>query len=135
MIKLSGKCLCGNISYSAENEIKMMANCHLSDCRAATGAAHETLLFVSQDSLGVQGTPRVFHHIADSGAKIEKHFCSDCGSQLLGRNSGRAGVVSIRAGGLDENDFVEPAVNVYLSSKISSTPFDPDLKGFDKMPG
>ncbi|MBT5497050.1 MAG: GFA family protein [Alphaproteobacteria bacterium] len=113
----------------------MMANCHCSDCRAATGAAYGTLLFVSEDSLEVQGTPKVFHHVADSGAKMEKHFCSDCGSQLFGKNSGRAGVVSIRAGGLDENDFVKPAVNVYLSSKIDSTPVDPDLKGFDKMPG
>jgi hypothetical protein len=135
MTKLSGKCLCGNITYSADTEIKMMANCHCSDCRAATGAAYGTLLFVSEDSLEVQGTPKVFHHVADSDAKMEKHFCSDCGSQLFGKNSGRAGVVSIRAGGLNENDFVKPAVNVYLSSKIDSTPVDPDLKGFDKMPG
>ena len=133
--KLSGKCLCGNITYSADTEIKMMANCHCSDCRAATGVAHGTLLFVSEDFLEVQGTSRVFHHIADSGAKIEKHFCSDCGSQLLGKNSGRAGVVSIRAGGLNENDLVKPAVNVYLNSKIDPTPVDPDLEGFDKMPG
>tara|TARA_E500000331_G_C16902337_1_gene559597 strand:+ start:325 stop:639 length:315 start_codon:yes stop_codon:yes gene_type:complete len=102
---------------------------------AIAGRRQGPLLFVSEDSLEVQGTPKVFHHVADSGAKMGKHFCSDCGSQLFGKNSGRAGVVSIRAGGLDENDFVEPAVNVYLSSKISSTPFDPDLKGFDKMPG
>ena len=43
--------------------------------------------------------------------------------------------MSIRAGGLDETSFVKPGVNVYLSSKIGSTPIDPDLKGFDKMPG
>ena len=135
LTELSGKCLCGNITYNADTAIKMMANCHCSDCRAATGAAYGTLLFVNEDSLEVQGIPKVFHHVADSGAKMEKHFCSDCGSQLFGKNSGRAGVVSIRAGGLDETSFVKPGVNVYLSSKIGSTPIDPDLKGFDKMPG
>ena len=131
MTKLSGKCRCGNTTYSADNEIKMMANCHCSDWRAA----HGTLLFVSQNSLEVQGTARAFYHIADSGAKIEKHFCLDCRSQLLGKNSSRAGVVSIREGGLNENDLIKPAVNVYLSSKIDPTPVDPDFEGFDQMPG
>ena len=54
---------------------------------------------------------------------------------MLGKNSGRAGVVSIRAGGLNENDLIKPAVNVYLNSKIDPTPVDADLEGFDKVPG
>lgn len=135
MTKISGKCLCGNIEFSADTEIKMMANCHCSDCRTATGAAYGTLLFIAEDELKIKGTPKVFNHTADSGAKMEKLFCPDCGSQLFGRNSGRAGVVSVRAGAIEQTDVVKPAVNVYLSSKIESTPVDPDLKGFDKMPG
>ena len=135
MTKISGKCLCGNISYHADTEIKMMANCHCADCRAATGAAYGTLLFVSEDDLKVNGSPKIFHHVADSGAKMEKHFCPDCGSQLFGKNSNRAGVVSVRAGGVEQTDIIQPGVNVYLTSKIPSTPVDPDLKGFDKMPG
>ncbi len=135
MTKLSGKCLCGNIKYNADTDIKMMANCHCADCRAATGAAYGTLLFIPEDDLQVDGSPKVFHHVADSGAKMEKHFCSDCGSQLFGKNSNRAGMVSVRAGGLDQTDIVKPGVNVYLSSKIPSTPVDPELKGFEKMPG
>lgn len=135
MPKLTGKCLCGNISFSADTDIKLMANCHCVDCRAVTGAAYGTLLFVAEDALQVTGTPKVFHHKADSGAAMEKHFCPDCGSQLYGRNSNRAGVVSLRAGGVDQTELVKPTVNVYLSSKIASTPVDPELKGFDKMPG
>lgn len=135
MTKLSGKCLCGDITYSADTEIKMMANCHCSDCRSATGAAYGTLLFIDADSLQVNGSPKVFKHVADSGANMEKHFCPNCGSQLFGRNSNRAQMISVRAGCLDETDMVKPAVNVYLSSKIESTPVDPELKGFEKMPG
>lgn len=78
----------------------------------ATEAAYGTLLFVSEDSLDVQGTAKVFHHVADRGAKIEKHLRSGCGSHLFGKNSGRAGVVCIRAVGLNDNDFVKPAINV-----------------------
>ena len=62
MPTLSGKCLCGNIQYSADTDIKLMANCHCTDCRAATGAAYGTLVFVEEDALQVTGTPKVFHH-------------------------------------------------------------------------
>jgi hypothetical protein len=134
MPKLSGKCLCGKIAFSADTEIKLMANCHCSDCRAATGAAYGTLLFVAEDALQITGTPKVFRHKADSGAEMEKHFCPDCGSQLFGRNSNRPNVVSIRAGVVEQTELVKPTVNVFLDSRIASTPIDAQLKGFPKMP-
>jgi hypothetical protein len=135
MPNLSGKCLCGNIQFSGDAEIKLMANCHCSDCQAATGAAYGTLVFVDEDAITVTGSPKVFTHKADSGAAMEKLFCPDCGSQMFGRNSNRPNALSIRAGVLDQDELVKPAVNVFLGSKIDSTPIDPDLKGFEKMPG
>jgi hypothetical protein len=135
MTKLTGKCLCGNITFSADTDIKMMANCHCEDCRVATGAAYGTLVFVEEDSLEISGAPKVFKHTADSGSAMEKYFCSDCGSQLFGKNSNRPNMVSLRAGVIDQTGLIKPTVNVYLSSRIPSTPIDPNLKGFEKMPG
>jgi len=135
MPKLSGRCLCGKIKFSGDTEIKLMANCHCSDCRAATGAAYGTLLFVDADAIQITGTPKAFKHKADSGADMEKLFCPDCGSQLFGRNSNRPKTMSIRAGVLDQTSLVKPSVNVFLDSKIESTPIDSNLKGFPKMPG
>ena len=135
MPKLSGRCLCGKIKFSGDTEIKLMANCHCSDCRAATGAAYGTLLFVDADAIQITGTPKTFKHKADSGADMEKLFCPDCGSQLFGRNSNRPKTMSIRAGVLDQTSLVKPSVNVFLDSRIQLTPIDSNLKGFPKMPG
>jgi len=135
MPKITGKCLCGNITFSADTDIKFMANCHCDDCRAATGAAYGTLLFVDGDAVQIDGSPKSFKHKADSGADMEKLFCPDCGSQMFGRNSNRPNVMTVRAGVVEQTDLIKPGINVYLSSKIPSTPVDPELKGFDKMPG
>lgn len=135
MPKLSGKCLCGNITFSADTEIARIANCHCSDCRAATGAAYGTVLFVDEAALEISGVPKVFKHMADSGSNMEKHFCSNCGSQLFGKNSNRPNLISLRAGTVDQTDLIKPTVNVYLSSKIESTPVNSELKGFPEMPG
>jgi len=135
MAHLSGKCLCGNIAFTADTDIKFIANCHCTDCRAATGAAFATLLFVDEAALAISGAPKVFKHAVDSGAKMEKLFCPDCGSQLFSRNSNRPNVLGVRAGAVAQTDLIEPGVNVYLSSKLASTLIDPDIKGFAKMPG
>lgn len=135
MPKLSGKCLCGNISFSADTEITRAANCHCVDCRASTGAAYATLVTVDEAAVHITGAPKIYKHKADSGADIEKHFCPDCGSQLFGRNSNRPNSLSIRAGVLDQTEEVKPAFNVFLDSKIESTPVDPALPGHPRMPG
>ena len=135
MAKITGHCLCGNITFSADCDIKMIGNCHCDDCRQATGAAYGTLLFLDESAVTINGTPKIFKHKADSGADMEKLFCPDCGSQMFGRNSNRPGTITVRAGVVDQKALVEPAFNVYLSSRIPSTPVNPDIKGFDKMPG
>lgn len=135
MTKLTGHCLCGDITFEADTDIKLMANCHCDDCRAATGAAYGTLVFVEENAVNINGTPSVYRHKSDSGSDMEKLFCPNCGSQMFGRNSNRPNTMAVRAGVLDQKDLVKPAANVYLSSRIPSTPVDPELKGFDKMPG
>jgi hypothetical protein len=101
----------------------------------ATGAAYGTLIFLDPSKLMVKGAPKVFKHKADSGADMEKYFCPNCGSQLFGRNSNRQTMMSLRAGMVDQTDLVKPAANVYKQSRTASTPIDPALKAFDKMPG
>ena len=51
MTKISGKCLDGSIKDNADTYIKMMANCYCTDCRAATGAAYGTLIFIPEGEL------------------------------------------------------------------------------------
>jgi hypothetical protein len=135
MPKLSGKCLCGNIKFSGDSEISRTVNCHCSNCRAITGAAFATNVVVDKDAITITGTPKIHKHKADSGAEIETYFCPDCGSQLFGRNSARTNSLSIRAGVLDQTSLIKPSINIFLDSKIESTPIDPELKGFPRMPG
>jgi len=134
MVTFSGKCLCGSVSYESDSEPAFTANCHCADCRAATGAAYSTISFFQAGDLKIEGETKTYGHIADSGNKMTKHFCPNCGSQLFGENSAREGVIGIRAGTIDQTELVKPARNVYVSSKIPSTPLDPDLPASEKMP-
>lgn len=135
MQKISGSCLCGSTSYEANTEVKMVINCHCEDCQKATGSVHGTMLFVEEAALEIKGELSKFDHPADSGNTLTKLFCSNCGSQVAGKNSGRAGVIGIRAGTLDQKDLITPGANIYCDSAVTSTPMSADLKQFPKMPG
>lgn len=134
MSLLSGRCLCGNISYHSDTEPAFTANCHCTDCRAATGAAYSTICFIKSDQLTIKGQTKTFQHPSDRNHTMTKHFCPNCGSQLFGENTAREGMIGIRAGTIDQTDLVKPARNVYVSSKIPSTLIDPNLPASDQMP-
>ncbi len=135
MTKLTGQCLCGNISFQADGDIPVMANCHCTDCRHSTGSAFATLMFIKQSDVQVSGTPKTFQHTSDAGSTMTKHFCDNCGTPMFTQNSAREGMLGLRAGVVNEQTEFTPKVNVYTSSKMDATVLDANLKAFDKMPG
>ena len=135
MAEISGSCLCGNVSYKGDAEVKMVINCHCTDCQQATGSVHGTMVFVAEDQVEFSGEASVYDHPADSGNTLSKIFCGKCGAQVAGKNTGRAGMVGLRAGCLDQKDLITPGANIYCDSAVPSTAMDPDLKQFPAMPG
>ena len=135
MAEISGSCLCGNVSYMGEGDVKMVVNCHCSDCQKATGSVHATMLFVAEDAVKFSGNLSSYDHPADSGNTLSKLFCASCGSQVAGKNTGREGMLGLRAGCLDQKDLVMPGANIFCDSAVPSTAMDPELKKFPGMPG
>ena len=135
MTKLSGSCLCGEVSFSGDMDIKAVINCHCSDCQNATGSAYGTLALMPEAGLEISGSPKNFSHQADSGNTLTKIFCGNCGTQVFGKNSMREGMIGIRAGVVDQKDAVEPMMNIYCDSALTSTPMSEDLPKHAKMPG
>ena len=133
-MKFSGQCLCGQVSYKSHAEPVLILNCHCEDCRRSTGAVYGTNVMVAEDQLEVHGNVSTFSHKAKSGNTMTKRFCTNCGTLMFGNSSGRTNVVSIRAGTVDQTDIINPMMNVFVDSKISSTPMNDDLPKASEMP-
>ena len=65
---------------------------------------------------------------------MTKYFCPKCGSQVFGKNSGRPGIITIRAGTVNEKDIIKPIRNLFLKSKVPSTPINSNLEACKGMP-
>lgn len=135
MPKFSGQCMCGDNKFEGEGEPMFIGNCHCEDCRKSSGAAYSTFVFLNKEDMKMTGKTSTYQHKADSGNILTKHFCPRCGSPMYTENEIRPTMIGLRAGVINEQENIKPTMNVFTSNKIDSTPLDPDLAAFDKMPG
>ena len=134
MAEFTGKCLCGRVSYKSHAKPTLILNCHCEDCRRSTGAVYGTNVMVAEDQVEIHGEVSTFNHKAKSGNIMTKRFCPHCGTPMFGNSSGRTNVVSIRAGTVDQTDIIKPVMNVFVDSKVTSTPMHDDLPQASEMP-
>ncbi len=133
-MSLSGKCLCGAVSYTCEDEPVFTGNCHCKDCKKSSGSGYAPALFVPEDSVAITGEVKYFESQGGSGNMIARGFCPNCGSQLFGKPSVIPGMLGIRAGSLDDTSAYKPQSDIFTSSAEAWEFMDHDLPNFPEMP-
>lgn len=79
-MKATGRCLCGAVSYSAEDVETDIHTCHCSMCRRWTGGP---AFAATVGSVAFEGEENIARY--DSSAWAERGFCSRCGTNLFYR--------------------------------------------------
>ena len=130
----TGSCLCGSVNYKSNSDPLVIQNCHCDQCRKATGSVYLTNLFIKEENFEITGEVNNYTHLSDAGNNMKKYFCPKCGSQVFGKNSGRPGIITIRAGTVNEKDIIKPIRNLFLKSKVPSTPINSNLEACEGMP-
>ena len=130
----TGSCLCGSVNYKSNSDPLVIQNCHCDQCRKATGSVYLTNLFIKEENFEIIGEVNNYTHLSDAGNNMTKYFCPNCGSQVFGKNSGRPEVITIRAGTVNEKDIIKPIRNLFLKSKVPSTPINSNLEACEGMP-
>ena len=130
----TGSCLCGSVNYKSNSDPLVIQNCHCDQCRKATGSVYLTNLFIKEENFEITGEVNNYAHLSDAGNNMTKYFCPNCGSQVFGKNSGRPGIITIRAGTVNEKDIIKPIRNLFLKSKVPSTPINSNLEACEGMP-
>ena len=130
----TGSCLCGSVNYKSNSDPLVIQNCHCDQCRKATGSVYLTNLFIKEENFKITGEVNNYTHLSDAGNNMTKYFCPNCGSQVFGKNSGRPGIITIRAGTVNEKDIIKPIRNLFLKSKVPSTPINSNLEACEGMP-
>jgi len=125
---LTGRCLCGGVTYSADAEPVVQAVCHCTDCQRQTGNPFSVVIAVPRAAFEVKGsTLSSFATIGeDHGGETERYFCSNCGSPIFSSAGVAPELTFIKAGSLDDASWLEPAAEAWTSS---AQPWSPRFEG------
>jgi hypothetical protein len=64
----------------------------------------------------LQGEPKGWHHTSPKGVQVTSRFCGDCAGRLFGERAGRAEIVNLRAGTLDDTSWLVPVAHIFMRS-------------------
>src|SRR3954451_13983116 len=121
---LAGKCRCGAIHYEVADAFLYAANCHCSQCRAATGSAFEAFAGTEREKLTIT---EGFDGIAIFGEDpLNDTRCAACGSFLYSvvRNGA---YVHVAMASLVDAPTIRPTEHIFVGSKAAWFEITDDL--------
>ena len=132
--KISGSCLCGEVTYQFLGPIKVFQYCHCSRCRKFTGSAHASNIIIDPAQFQwLGGEEFVVRYVLPEAKYFATSFCKKCGSSLPWLiQSGKA--VVIPAGTLDDDPQVKPIHNIFYSNKAPWHKEVGDLVIYQELP-
>jgi hypothetical protein len=115
---ITGRCLCGGVTYSVGADPVVQAVCHCTDCQRQTGGPFSVIVGVPRAALTVEGdTLSTFATIGeDHGGETQRSFCTACGSPLYSIAAVAPDLAFIKTGTLDDASWVQPGVEAWTSS-------------------
>ena len=128
--RLAGKCRCGAVRYEVADEFRYAANCHCSECRAATGSAFKAFAGIERDKLAVtEGQDQ----LAVFGEEdLNDTRCAACGSFLY--SVVREGDwVHVAMGSLVDDPSIRPSEHIYVGSKARWFEITDELPQSDEL--
>lgn len=106
---LSGKCLCGAITFTVDSPTGTIGVCHCKMCRTWSGG----LVFAIEDArdLAISGEGSLgVYKSSDWG---ERCFCKTCGTNLFWRSE-QFGHIAVMAGSIEQEDNLTFANEIYV---------------------
>jgi hypothetical protein len=114
---MTGGCPCGAVRYEIGSFPLLLYTCNCTDCQKASGSAFALNMPVRAKALRMlRGEAMGWHHISPKGVQVTSRFCADCGGRLYGERAGRAEIVNVRAGTLDDTSWMVPSAHFFLRS-------------------
>jgi len=129
---ITGRCLCGGVTYSVDADPVVQAACHCTDCQRQTGGPFSVIVGVPRAALSVEGSTLSSYSTigSDHGGQTQRSFCTSCGAPVFSIAAVAPELAFIKAGSLDDASWVEPAVEAWTSS---AQPWSPHFEGTAQM--
>jgi len=113
----TGGCLCGAVRWQLSEPALGAGCCHCKRCQRRTGTAFSLTVLTAPGSFSlIQGKSALRSYSAGDG--WTKHFCGECGSQVMTTNPDDPEALALRMGGFDG----DPGVQIFFHQYTNYAP-------------
>lgn len=127
---LVGGCQCGAVRYAVADEFRYAANCHCSNCRAATGSAFKAFAGIEREKLEITKGQDDVLLIGEEDANDTR--CRRCGSFLFSVVRDGA-FVHVAMGSLVDTPSIRPTEHIFVGSKAPWFEITDDLPQAEEL--
>jgi hypothetical protein len=131
---ITGGCRCGSVRWESSEAPITTRTCWCRDCQYLGAGSGTVNACFRTATFAVTGKTRDFASVADSGSRMHRRFCPECGTPLFSEAEVRPHLIFVRAGTFDEPDVARPAMTIWTSSAPQWACFDPNLPRVDAQP-
>ncbi|QLL62122.1 GFA family protein [Sinorhizobium mexicanum] len=119
MDRIEGGCRCGSVRWRISCErLPRTYACHCLDCQTWSGSAFSQQAIVARQRFECMGQVGRFDLPSADGERISNQFaCPVCFTRLYNTNSGRPGLVIVRAGTFDASHQLEVVAHIWTKRK------------------
>ncbi|MGI8749826.1 MAG: GFA family protein [Thermoleophilaceae bacterium] len=129
---LTGGCGCGAVRFEISEPLVGAAYCHCTRCQRRSGTAVQASAKVEPGSLTVTRGEDQLKGWAPEGG-LERVFCAECGSALLGRDPESGEISIVRMGAIDGDPGIRPQAHQFVAYAAPWEPVPEDgLPRFDE---
>lgn len=122
---MTGRCFCGDVTFSATAAPLWQAHCHCDSCRRATSSPFTSFFGAANGAWTWTGkSPATFA----SSEGVWRDFCPRCGSQMSYRSTRYPDEIHFYAASLDDPTRFAPTVHVHTNEQLSWVHLNDGLK-------
>ena len=132
--KITGSCLCGEVSYEFTGPVKVFQYCHCTRCQKITGSAHASNIIIDPENFKwIRGEEKVGRYELSEAKHFASSFCKICGSTLPWITQSKKAMI-VPAGTLDDDPKVKPIHNIFYADKACWYKNVDGLVKYDELP-
>jgi hypothetical protein len=124
---ITGRCLCGGVTYSVDAEPVWQGICHCSNCQRQTASAFSPIVGVPSEALAATGDTLASFETVSEGyeSKTVRRFSTI---------ESMPGLAFLKAGTIDDLSWFEPSAEIWTGSAQPWTPHFEGAAQFETVP-
>lgn len=132
---LSGRCLCGAVSFEIDQPAHGAAYCHCTRCQRRTGTAASASAQIDGSGFRILSGEQLVKTWRHPDGGWEKGFCGECGAHLFSRDPDDRSQMGIRMSAFDGDPGVRPSHRSFVAYAAEWEPIPDDgLERFEESP-